>query len=451
MLSTPSVFEFRPEIPWQKQLVNDILYNYNYDLGTHVSLCSGSVGSGKSLPAAHLGVRHCLEHTGARLLLGRKALPDLKDTIFKKVVEHLQDKNLKEGSDYRVTENTARITFRNGSEIISRSWSDRKYKKLGSIEASAAIIEEGAENDDEDKAAFEFIKMRVGRLPHIKQNWVIICTNPDEPDHWIYKDIISKPNDTTHIYYSKLSENPFLPESYERNLRENMDPLMAKRMLDGQWISILGKGVYHAYSDKNRINAKYSINPRYPVLISWDFNIGEGKPLSLCLMQYIGGVFHVFGEVIVDGMNTLESCDELADRGFLDPSLVYEIHGDATGKHRDTRSNMSDWDLINKFLSNYRKRTSGLNYSFEVPRSNPPVRKRHNIVNAHCCNDLGEIRLFVYDGAETVDQGMRLTKLKKGGNYVEDDSKSFQHVTTALGYAIHKKVTGIKRQAPQFL
>ena len=453
MLSTPGVFEFKPEIPWQRKLVNDVLYNYDYSLGTHVALCSGSVGSGKSLPAAHLAVRHCLEHTGARVLLGRKALPDLKDTIFKKIVEHLESKELMQGRDYRVIENTARIVFRNGSEIISRSWSDRKYKKLGSIEVSAAIIEEGAENDEEDKAAFEFIKMRVGRLPHVsaKANWIIICTNPDEPDHWLYKDVIAKPNKTTHVYYSKLSDNPFLPESYEQNLRENMDPLMARRMLDGEWLSILGQGVYHAYSDRNRINSKYTVNPYYPVLVSWDFNIGEGKPLSAVLMQYIQGQFHIFDEVVVEGMRTEESCDELADRGLLNPDWTFEVHGDASGRHKDTRNKMSDWDIIRKFFSNYQRNGRGLNFTFEVPRSNPPVRERHNTVNAHCCNANGEIRLFVYDGCDTVDQGMRMTKLKKNGLYVEDDSKDYQHITTALGYAVHRKVKAIKKQAPQFL
>lgn len=407
--------------------------------------------SGKSLPAAHLAVRHCLEYSGARVLLGRKALPDLKDTIFRKVVDHLQDSRLKQGSDYRVIDNVAKIVFRNGSEVISRSWSDRKYKKLGSLELSAAIIEEGAENDDDDKQAFEFIKMRVGRLPHIKQNWLVIATNPDEPDHWLYKDVIGKPNETTHVYYSKLIENPYLPESYERNLRENMDPLLARRMLDGEWISIIGEGVYHAYSDKNRVAGSYTPDPHYPVLISWDFNIADGKPLSACVAQRVGGVFHIYGEVIVEGMNTAESCDELAQRGFIDPAFSYEIHGDATGRHRDTRSNLSDWDIIRKFFANHKVNGRAVRHTFEVPRSNPPVRKRHNIVNATCLNANGEVRLLVYDGAETVDQGFRMTKLKKGGQYVEDDSKAYQHVTTAVGYMIHKKVTAIKKASPQFL
>jgi hypothetical protein len=51
-------------------------------------------------------------------------------------------------------------------------------------------------------------------------------------------------------------------------------------------------------------------------------------------------------------------------------------------------------------------------------------------------NAKGEVRLQVYKGCETLDKGFRLTHLKKGGQYLEDDSDFYQHVTTAAGYGI---------------
>ena len=72
----------------------------------------------------------------------------------------------------------------------------------------------------------------------------------------------------------------------------------------------------------------------------------------------------------------------------------------------------------------------------EVPRSNPPIRERHNIVNAYCCNSLKQIRLFVYAKCKTLHEGFNLTALKKGAEYIEDDSKEYQHITTAAGYRI---------------
>jgi hypothetical protein len=458
--STPSVFEFDPShIEWQEKLIYDVLNNYDYSLGTHEVLCSGSVGSGKSLPAAHLGVRHCLENQNARLLLGRKALPDLKDTIFRKILDHLECEQLVLGRDYWVNETSAKIRFRNGSEVISRSWSDRKYKKLGSLELSAAIIEELAENDDDDEQAYEFIKMRVGRLPHIKKSWIISCSNPDAPDHWAYRRLIESKNEQVHVYYSLLEHNPFLPANYKESLLKDMDPMLAQRMIYGKWVSISGQVIYHQYQKEyNYIDKDYQIDLRHPIRISWDFNIGEGKPMSLVLLQIIKDTVHIFAEVIIEGMRTLDSCEELADKGYLDHNVLYILNGDGTGRHRDTRGPMDDWDIIVKFFNNYiNKRGENINFEKKVPAANPRVRERHNKMNAYMCNSLGERRMLVYKGCETVDKGLRLTKLKKNGNYIEDDSKEYQHVTTALGYSlmeyIHSKTykpSGIDMLRRQF-
>lgn len=438
--STPSVFEYDPEpIIWQDDLIDDVLCQFDYTLGIHEILLSGSVGSGKSLPAAHLGVRHCLEYSGAKLLLGRKALPDLKDTIFKKIKEHLECTELKEGRDFWVNDTRASIQFRNGSSVISRSWADRKYKKLGSLEVSAAIIEELAENDEDDEQAYEFIRMRVGRLPHIPQSWVISCSNPDDPSHWAYKRLIEgeRDNDLIHVYYSLLSGNPFLPDSYKEGLLKNMDPKMAQRMIYGKWVSIYGKNIYHQYeTERNFKNEHYEVDPTHPVRISWDFNIGEGKPMSVVLLQIINDHVHVFAEVIIEGMRTEDSCEELEASEFLSFGCEYIINGDATGRHRDTRQKHDDWQIIEKFMANVKINKRRIRFKMQVPRDNPKVRKRHNKVNAYCQNALKEVRLTVYKGAPTVDRGLRLTKLKKNGLYIEDDSKEYQHCTTGLGYSI---------------
>jgi len=122
---------------------------------------------------------------------------------------------------------------------------------------------------------------------------------------------------------------------------------------------------------------------------------------------------------------------EMKARGLLDYPTNYVVHGDATGKARNTRSVQSDYDIIQDFLEDERVR-----FDIDVPRSNPPIRTRHNVVNGTICSKSGSRRLFVYKDAPTVDEGLRLTSLKKGAQYLEDDSKSFQHITTALGYSV---------------
>ena len=431
----PSVLDFETSHIGYQQEVLDQVYNFDYKkYGKQELIMAGSVGSAKSAIAAYCGVRHCMEFSRSRLMLGRKSLPDIKDTIYKDIVEMLDCDELKEGRDYFLVETQGKVRFRNGSEIVSRSWSDRKYKKLGSLKISAAIMEELAENDPQDKKAYDFVRMRVGRLPHVPHKWLMGLTNPDEPDHWVYTDLVCKPSERRRVWKPSLKDNPFLDETYETGLREDLDPLMARRMIDNEWLSLTKDVIYYAYKqERNYRNTSYEVKRGFPVYISWDFNIGDGKPLSLVMFQYIAGEFHFFNEVVVEGMRTLDSCEELDARGHLVPNQTYILMGDATGKHKDTRSKKSDWAIIEGFFSNHK---DNLKFELSVPLANPPIRTRHNKVNSHCLNANGKIRLYVYKDAPTMDKGMRLTSLKKGGQYIEDDSKDFQHITTAAGYGI---------------
>jgi hypothetical protein len=47
-----------------------------------------------------------------------------------------------------------------------------------------------------------------------------------------------------------------------------------------------------------------------------------------------------------------------------------------------------------------------------------------------------------------VDKGLRLTKMKHGAGFIEDDSDPWQHVTSAVGYGIYQtKLFNSRKQA----
>lgn len=455
--STPSLYEFDPRhIPWQMGLIRDLRSQWDYRDGTvHEWLASGSVGSAKSLLGAHLAVTHTQFYPRSRGCLGRQAMPDLKDTIAQKILEHLEG-DMIEGQDFEYNVTDASFAFSNGSEIVSRSWADKKYKKaFRSLELSFALIEELTENEESYKGFYPELLMRVGRLPHVPENWVGALTNPDSPSHWAYKYFIepSLPGrnqvPTRHVYYSLTAHNPFLPKGYTQGLMKNLDPKMARRMLLGEWVEIAAEVIYHQYStERNYRDAAYKYDHAYPIIVSHDFNIGEGKPMSAVSLQKKDDGFHFAETFIVDGADTEEIMDEMAGRGLFDHPVQYVIHGDASGKNRDTRSKKTDYEIIRKFLANYRRPDGGaVNFVIVVPVSNPPVRTRHNTVNAYMHNSLGEVRFFVYRGAQDLDEGLRLTRLKSGGNYIEDDSFRLQHVTTAAGYAVISQTIHAQRRS----
>ena len=438
----PTLEDFVP-LPSQWRLIRDVRSKYDYNIGTHEVLLSGSVGSSKSIALAHLAITHCLMYSGAKVGIGRRTMPSLKDTLFATILSHL-------GENLPVQSNKVRssVEFANGSVIRSFSWADSHYSKFRSHEFSAFFIEELTENDEQ--SFYDEIVMRVGRIPGIHEKLVVCATNPDDPEHWAYKYFIDTKNKRRHVYYSKTSDNPYLPESYISQLEENLDPKMARRMIYGEWLPIKGDVIYHQYDEElNRKNEKYVINPKLPIRWCWDFNIGEGKPLSTCFMQF-DGQFHIYQDIVINGLRTEDMLEEAAGRGLLDHDTEYIIHGDATGKSRDTRSRHSDYDIIKTWLSNYKtQKGKPIRFRVDVPLSNPKVRHRHNTVNAWLNNEKGQRRVFVYQDAPTVHEGLRLTKLKPGADYIEDDSKHWQHVTTSLGYGLIATVNELQSKPIQ--
>jgi len=431
--STPTLTEFDPrKIPYQYQVIRDVRKNFDYSLGVHQILLSGAVGSAKTILMAHLAVTHCLLNPGAHFGIGRATMPSLKDTLLRVILNHI-------GGSVGYAHNKVKgsVTFPNGSQILSFSWADGHFKKVRSYEFSGFAIEELTEN--EEKEFYTEIFMRIGRLKHVQEKFLVSATNPDDPgSHWAYKDLILSKDPQIHTYYSKTRDNPFLPKSYVEDLERNLDPKMALRMLEGQWVSITGNNLYYAYdSSIHFVQRSYVVDPRFPIHFSFDFNIGVGKPMSVCFYQLIGDTYHFFEEVVVEGTRTEAVLDEGAGRGLFDYETTYRVHGDASGKNRDTRSVRSDYDIIRQFLSNYKTRQGRhLNFVMEVLPSNPPLRTRHNLMNAMMKNAKGEVRLQVYSPCKVLDEGFRLTKLKAGGQYIEDDSKYYQHITTAAGYGV---------------
>jgi hypothetical protein len=445
--STPNLLEYDPrEIEWQFDLIRDIRTRFDYSLGTHECLLSGSVGSGKSLPTAHLIVTHCLLYPGANFGVGRRALPKLKATLLKKIREHL----FNTGVDYQFNKSSGDIELCNGSLITAFSWADGNFEKFGSYELSGMAIEEASET--KEPGAYEYALSRVGRLPHVPEAIMIAATNPEAPGHWLHKRFIDEPTETRHVYYSRTEQNKFLKPQYIEGLKRNMDPKLARRLLYGEWVEINNERIYYAYeSERNfKRDADYQVNPRAPIHLSFDFNIAKGKPLSVIFFQYVHGQFHFFDEIVIEGVRTLGAMEEAAARGLFDHPSMYIVNGDAAGKHSDTRSNRSDYDIIKHFLANFKnKQGQALNFKIEVPLANPSIRDRHNLVNAHCLNAAGEVRAYFYKKCKTADEGMRLTALKDNSQYIEDDSKAYQHVTTAIGYGMWATVRNEGRQAPQ--
>lgn len=438
----PHYLEFDPRyIAWQCQVLCDI-EKFDYTNGPHEILLTGAAGSSKSLFACHLAARHMIENKQATVGIGRRSRPDLRETFWDLLNKHLRC--FDEGKHYSVNETKMGIDLKNGSRLISRSWADRKSKKGRSLDLTMLVIEEATENDEIDANAINELVARVGRRKNWKEFLVIFLTNPDSPSHWLYKRFFVEKSPNRHVYHSVTTDNPFLPDSYIKQLESTFDAKMILRMRDGIWLDITGETIYHAYDSAiHEVESEYMIDQSLPIHFSWDFNIGLGKPLS-CVFYQIDSQkrFHFFDEVVVEGVRTESALEEAANRGIFDLASHYICHGDASGKNRDTRSNTSDYGIIDRFMQKYLQPAKEgrdpqpVTYEREVPTVNPSIRYRHNTVNAKLKNSLGQVSCLLYPKVKTLREGFKLTKLRKGAQYEEDDSKHYQHITTAAGYGI---------------
>lgn len=454
--SRPTLTGFKP-FGYQKKVLK-LLRNHNYALCTPEILLSGSVGSAKSVLLAHIAVTHCLKNPGACVAICRRSLPDLKKTIWKEIVEHISREGcLIERTDYKKRDNTCEIEFSNGSVIMAVTWGDQRYDKFKSLKLSMVIIEELTENEDDFEHGFKLLKARLRRISWVKENILICATNPGEPDSFWYRYFIEGAQKfaSRFVFYSLTADNPFLDAAYLAQLLQDFSVLEAERYLKGQWISLEGKGIYHSYSEaKNFRKEPYQFDWTKPLHLSFDFNTAEGKPQSCAALQPgRDGRFHFFAESVIDNANwCLDNLDDFEAQGLFEglqeqkgkqvPVRVQKviIHGDASGKARSSNSLRSNYDLIKGWFAD-----RGIPVQMAVPTINPPLVKRWTTVNALCENALKEVRIYVYSTCPVLNQGMKLSR-KKPGTAMEDDSKRYQHITTALGYAVCYLRNGETRQ-----
>ena len=209
--SIPLTFEtFNPyKIPFQHRVFYDIKQKFDYSKdGVQLLLLSGSMGSGKSVLAAHLVVLHCLNNPNAFVGVGRLSFSLCKKTIFAEIIKQIP-KAFKEGVHYTINKSEGLIKFYNGSQVQCCYWSDKQWERFRGFEFTMFVVDEGSENEVPD--LLNAIVTRLGRTPHLMfEPIVLILTNPDEPEHWINTNIILK----AATIDGKPSKNPEKIKNY---------------------------------------------------------------------------------------------------------------------------------------------------------------------------------------------------------------------------------------------
>jgi hypothetical protein len=215
-------------------------WKYLTDDKTNVVLFGGSAGGGKSWLGCLWIVTLCLQYKGIRCLIGRTVLTQLRLTTLNTLFELLNHMGLKTGEHFTYNGQSNVLTFYNKSEIIFKDLqynpSDPNYDSLGSLEISAAFIDEASQCTS---LAYSIVKSRIRyKLNEYKFIPKVLMTcNP--ANNWIKKDFyipfVQERLPNNQVFIPSLPmDNPHLPPSYLDMLRE-LPPQQRKRLLEGDW------------------------------------------------------------------------------------------------------------------------------------------------------------------------------------------------------------------------
>jgi hypothetical protein len=207
---------------------------------TNVVLFGGSAGGGKSWLGCLWITTLCLQHQGIRCLIGRSVLTQLKLTTLNTLFDLLNSMGLKSGEHYTFNGQSNVLKFYNKSEIIFKDLaynpSDPNYDSLGSLEITAAFIDEAAQITS---LAFSIVKSRI-RYKLNEYNIipkVLMTCNPS--NNWIKKDFylpyIQERLSINQVFIPSFPlDNPHLPSTYIEMLRD-LPSQQRKRLLEGDW------------------------------------------------------------------------------------------------------------------------------------------------------------------------------------------------------------------------
>lgn len=367
--------------------VNDKFIPFMTDEHRYAILYGGS-GSGKSVSAAQKVIMRCLSETGTEELpfkhkyaVIRKFKTSIKTTVYAQIKAVIEQMGI---MDFvTCNDSYANFKFFNGAEIFCTGLDDEQ--KIKSIVLTSTWEEEATELDEKD---FEQIDLRMrGIQQYYTQH--IITYNPIDESHWIKKKFFDNRDDSmVYILHSTYLDNAFIDDQYKHVLEERFkyDENQYRIYVKGEWGRLkTGSEYYFNFKHERHVNHNVKFIPDHPLHISFDFNVNPyisatiyqiiKKPLTNGKSFYFVNCIDEFA--LTNPYNTTERLCEYIINKYKDKmNRGVFIYGDASGRNKTTRSNISDYDIIEFAFARYMSNNSML-----VPKANPMIKKRRNFIN----------------------------------------------------------------------
>ena len=178
-------------------------------------------------------------------------------------------------------------------------------------------------------------------------------------------------------------------------------------------------GVVYYNFDRNYTVKKADEYSLHELHCGIDFNV---DPMSCSVSVIEGNTIHFIDEIVMNGSNTDEVCDELKRRYPKSRIIMYP---DPAGKQRKTSAGgRTDISIL-----------QNAGFKVLVRNSHTPIRDRVNAVNAKLKNTQGISTLFVDSKCKQIINSLERIVYKPGTSIVDKDG-DLDHMADAVGYLV---------------
>jgi hypothetical protein len=247
---------------------------------------------------------------------------------------------------------------------------------------------------------------------------------------WVYRKFIDNPGSSYQAVRAAANENQHLlakiPDFYKR-LEQSYDPKFYAQEVLGEYLHLSGGTVYSSFEHADHLT---DLRPDLNLPLRWtlDFNV---DPMSSLIVQTDGRKVRVLDEIVIRNGTTQEACEEFLRR-FPRHDAGVVIYGDASGYQQQT-TGFSDYEIVREYFEVY----SNLKVDYRVPKANPSVKERINLMNAKLRSASGDICLVVDKKCKELVKDFEQVAFKAETFQIDKDrDRQRTHLSDALGYLI---------------
>lgn len=243
----------------------------------NIILFGGAIRGGKTYWLIITIAALASKHPKSRWVIVRESLPTLQKTTLVTFNQLLQSGLSEHIKDFNHQTNT--VTFVNGSQIIFMSESydqDKELNRFRGLEVNGFGLEEINELRHE---TFNKCIERAGTWFHAGKIKPLILATCNPTNGWVKESFYdrwqeNKLPESWEYIPSLIVDNPYLPEGYLDNLRQNMTPQDYRKFVEGDWTVYKVNNAFATQFDENRhVSFMAEFDPKKQLIISIDFNL----------------------------------------------------------------------------------------------------------------------------------------------------------------------------------